>query len=71
MGRRRFRRRRPKGCLDKTFDYKDTDELKRYMNEYGRIRPRRQTHLCAKSQRSLARAIKRARHLALLPFVNE
>lgn len=65
------RRKRPKGCLSKTFDYKDVDELKRHINEYGRIRPRRQTSLCAKSQRNLAIAIKRARHLALLPFVSE
>jgi small subunit ribosomal protein S18 len=57
--------------MDKTFDYKNVDELKRYINEFGRIRPRRQTGLCAKSQRNLAVAIKRARHLALLPFVTD
>ncbi len=39
--------------------------------EYGRIRPRRQTRLCAKEQRAMAVAVKRARHLALLPFVDE
>ncbi|GAB4266998.1 MAG: 30S ribosomal protein S18 [Candidatus Thermofonsia bacterium] len=72
MDRSRFRRkRRPRGCMDKTFDYKNVDELKRYINEFGRIRPRRQTGLCAKSQRNLAVAIKRARHLALLPFVTD
>ncbi|MCB0057856.1 MAG: 30S ribosomal protein S18, partial [Caldilineaceae bacterium] len=43
----------------------------RYVNEYGRIKPRRQTGTCAKHQRSLAVAVKRARHLALLPFVAE
>jgi small subunit ribosomal protein S18 len=52
-------------------DYKDTDTLRRYITEHGRIRPRRQTGTCARHQRSLARAIKRARHLALLPFVRE
>ncbi|MBZ0293764.1 MAG: 30S ribosomal protein S18 [Anaerolineae bacterium] len=52
------------------FDYKDVDTLRRYVNETGKIRPRRQTGNCARCQRSLAREIKRARHLALLPFVN-
>ena len=58
-------------CADKVkeIDYKEYDNLRRYVNEYGRIRPRRQTGTCAKHQRSLARAIKRARHIALLPFV--
>lgn len=60
-------------CVDKVkeIDYKEYDNLRRYVNEYGRIRPRRQTGTCARHQRSLARAIKRARHLALLPFVSE
>lgn len=52
------------------FDYKDVDTLRRSINEAGKIRPRRQTGNCARCQRSLAREIKRARHLALLPFVN-
>ena len=50
-------------------DYKDVDTLKRYIDSYGQIEPRSKTGLSAKSQRSLAVAIKRARHLALLPFV--
>ncbi len=50
-------------------DYKDTEKLKRYVTEFGRIRPRRQTGVCAKHQRALALAVKRARHIALLPFV--
>jgi small subunit ribosomal protein S18 len=60
-------------CVDKVkeIDYKEYDNLRRYVNEYGRIRPRRQTGTCARHQRSLARAIKRARHLALLPFVSD
>jgi small subunit ribosomal protein S18 len=57
-------------CLDKVKEvpYKDADMLRRYLTERGKIRPRRQTGTCAKHQRSLARAVKRARHLALLPF---
>lgn len=54
----------------KCFDYKDVDTLRRFINETGKIRPRRQTGNCARCQRSLAREIKRARHLALLPFIN-
>jgi len=52
-------------------DYKDADTLRYYLTERGKIRPRRQTGVCAKHQRQLAVAIKRARHLALLPFVAE
>ncbi len=71
-GRPANRRRPRRGCIKGvTFDYKDADSLRRYLNEYGRIRPRRQTRLCAKEQRNLALAVKRARHLALLPFVDE
>jgi small subunit ribosomal protein S18 len=69
----RSRRRICAFCVDKVdyIDYKDGDNLSRYVNEFGRIRPRRQTGTCAKHQRSLAVAIKRARHIALLPFVAE
>jgi small subunit ribosomal protein S18 len=49
-------------------DYKDVETLRRYLTETGKIRPRRQTGACAKCQRALALAIKRARHLALLPY---
>ncbi|MCL4879300.1 MAG: 30S ribosomal protein S18 [Anaerolineae bacterium] len=49
-------------------DYKDVDTLKRYITEEGKIRPRRQSNVCSKCQRKLAVAIKRARHLALLPY---
>lgn len=71
--RRSSRDKRPRrGCIKGvTFDYKNADSLRRYLNEYGRIRPRRQTRLCAKEQRALAIAVKKARHLALLPFVDE
>lgn len=49
-------------------DYKDAEALRRFLNERGKIRPRRQTGTCARHQRQLARAVKRARFLALLPF---
>ena len=51
------------------FDYKDTKTLMRYINVYGQIEPISKTGLSAKQQRQLAVAIKRARHLALMPFV--
>ena len=50
-------------------DYKDTETLKRFINEQGKMLPRRMTGVSAKYQRQLTRAIKRARHVALLPFV--
>jgi len=52
-------------------DYKDAGMLRRYVTERGRIRPRRQTGCCSRHQRELGVAVKRARHLALLPFVVE
>ena len=60
-------------CVDKIehIDYKDAPRLRRYLSERGKIRPRRITGTCAKHQRQLTVAIKRARHIALLPFVNE
>lgn len=51
------------------FDYKDVKTLQRYMNMYGQIEPIAKTGLSSKQQRQLAVSIKRARHLALLPFV--
>ena len=51
------------------FDYKDVNTLQRFINIYGQIEPISRTGLSAKQQRQLATAIKRARHLALLPFV--
>lgn len=53
------------------FDYKEADTLKKYINVYGQIEPIGKTGLSAKQQRQLATAIKRARHLALLPFVSQ
>ena len=60
-------------CTDKNLkiDYKDHNFLRRFILDDGKIRPRRQTGTCAKHQRELARAIKRARHIALLPFTGE
>jgi small subunit ribosomal protein S18 len=60
-------------CADKNLkiDYKASDMLRRFVTEEGKIRPRRQTGTCSRHQRELAHAIKRARHLALLPFAAE
>ena len=52
------------------FDYRDVKNLQRFVDAYGRIEPISKTGLTAKQQRQLAVAIKRARHLALLPFVS-
>jgi small subunit ribosomal protein S18 len=60
-------------CSDKSLkiDYKDVDLLSRYISERAMIAPRRRTGVCAKHERALTEAIKRARHLALLPFTAE
>jgi len=55
----------------KYIDYKDPDFLLKYVNEQGKITPRRVTGTSQKYQRRLAKAIKRARHLALLPFESD
>ncbi len=65
--------RRPKVCqfcLEKVsdIDYKNADVLRRMVSDRGKIRPRRQTGTCARHQRALAVAIKRARHMALISF---
>lgn len=59
-------------CSDKevVINYKDIDLLRRYVMEDGKIRPRRQTGTCAKHQRAVAAAVKKARFIALLPFVS-
>ena len=73
--RRRGRgRRRPcVMCVEKmtSVDYKDFNFLRRFVSDRGRIDTRRKTGTCAKHQRALAQAIKRARHLALLPYTAE
>jgi len=60
-------------CTDHTavIDYKNAEQLRRFLTEDGKIRPRRQTGTCAKHQRELARAVKRARHLALIQFTGD
>ncbi len=75
---RPFRARKPKKkvcqfCADKVteIDYKDVAKLRRYVSERAKILPRRVTGTCAKHQRQLTSAIKRARHIALLPFSAE
>lgn len=57
-------------CVDKidVIDYKEPARLRRYVSDRGKIEPRRKTGTCARHQRSLATSLKRARHLALLPF---
>ena len=57
-------------CNDKkiVIDYKNADLLRRYVDDTGKIRPRRQTGACAKHQRAVAKAVKNARHIAFLPF---
>ena len=74
------RRARPRGrkprrkvcsfCVDKVeyIDYKDVNRLRRFINERGKIIPRRMSGNCAKHQRQLSEAIKRARAIALMPF---
>lgn len=68
-------RRRKKVCVfcgkDNVIDYKDTAKLKKYVSERGKILPHRITGTCAKHQRALTVAIKRARHVALMPYVAE
>jgi len=71
--KKRPMRRRKKVCVfcgDKNneIDYKDVNKLKRYVSERGKILPRRITGTCAKHQRTLTVAVKRARHVALMPY---
>ncbi len=58
-------------CSEKieTVDYKDAAKLRQYISERGKIEPRRKTGTCARHQRAVAIAVKRARHLALIPYV--
>ena len=60
-------------CVDKVseIDYKDAVRLRRYLSERAKIEPRRKTGTCARHQRGLTIALKRARHVALLPFTGE
>lgn len=69
----RRRRKACQFCVDKVkvIDFKDYMKLRRFMSERGKILPRRMTGTCAVHQRDLTEAIKRARHLALLPYTAE
>ena len=72
-GGRRPRKKVCAFCMEKieNIDYKDIDKLRRYMSERAKIVPRRVTGTCAQHQRKLTVAIKRARHIALLPYVSD
>ena len=58
-----------RGCADRPLDYKDLENLSKYLTPQGQIQARRRTGYCSKCQRQLKQAIKRARHIGLLPFV--
>lgn len=68
-------RRRKKVCVfcgeNNTIDYKNTAMLRKYVSERGKILPRRVTGTCAKHQRAITVAVKRARHIALMPYTVE
>ena len=71
----KFRKVRKKVCAlcankDLVLDYKNADQLKKFVNEKGKILPRRATGACAKHQRDITLAVKRARHIAVLPYSN-
>lgn len=72
-GGRRGRRKVCSFCVDKmdVIDYKDVPRLRRYLSDRAKIIPRRVTGTCALHQRKLTQAIKKARHLALLPYTND
>ena len=73
--RKRIQRKRRKVCIfcgkDNVISYKDTAKLRRYVSERGKILPRRVTGNCARHQRAITLAVKRARHLALMPYVDD
>lgn len=72
-GPRRSRRKVCAFCVDKAdhIDYKDVAKLRRFLSDRAKIVPRRVTGTCARHQRELTVAIKRARHLAFLPYVSD
>lgn len=72
-GSRKGRKKVCSFCVDKvdTIDYKDVAKLRRFISERAKILPRRVTGTCARHQRELTVAIKRARHVALLPFSSD
>ena len=72
-GGRKGRRKVCQFCVDKidSIDYKDVARLRRFMSERAKILPRRVTGTCARHQRELTIAIKRARHIGLLPYISD
>ncbi|MBA3353442.1 MAG: 30S ribosomal protein S18 [Blastocatellia bacterium] len=68
---RRYQRRRPRQLIPDYVDWRDVDYLRQFIPERGKIMPRRISGISAKDQRRIATAIKRARSMALLPFVWE
>lgn len=70
-GRRSFRRKTCKFCSEKVkaIDFRDTGRLSKYTSERGKILPRRVSGTCARHQRQLARAVKRARAVAMMPYL--
>jgi small subunit ribosomal protein S18 len=66
---RRYQRRRPRQVVPEYVDWKDIDYLRQFVPERGKIMPRRISGISAKDQRRIAQAIKRARAMAMLPFV--
>ena len=68
---RRFQRRRQSQFVPDYIDWKDVDFLRRFIPERGKIMPRRISQISAKDQRRVAKAIKRARSMALIPFVTD
>ncbi len=70
---RRMKKKVCSFCSDKTLviDYKEVDKVRKYVSEKGKILPRRVTGLCAKHQREITVAVKRARHIGLLPYTVE
>lgn len=69
--RNRRSNRRPNQTVPEYVDWKDVDFLKRFIPERGKIMPRRISGISAKDQRRVAQAIKRARYMALIPFVTD
>ena len=72
----KFRKIRKKVCVmcankDFVLDYKNADQLKKFVNEKGKILPRRATGACAKHQRDITLAVKRCRQIALLPYTQD
>ena len=72
----KFRKMRKKVCAlcankDLVLDYKNADQMKKYVNEKGKILPRRATGACAKHQREITTCVKRARQIAILPYTQD